>query len=87
MNNIISTTVRENFANYENNRPNRLNIPNRANLLVAFITFFVVLALLMLLGKYLWNNILVELVPGVKKANSVWQIVGLYILISLLFGR
>lgn len=52
--------------------------------LVAFLTIFVVLLLLLLVGKYLWNTVLVVLFPMVKPAKSIWQILGLSILLGLI---
>ena len=52
--------------------------------LVSSLTVIAVLLLLLFVGKYLWNNVLHVLVPGVKEAKSVWQILGLSILIMLL---
>jgi hypothetical protein len=59
------------------------NSPAR-HALVSFITVFIILALILLAGQYLWNSVLVSLVPGVKPAKSVFQILGLAILIMLL---
>jgi hypothetical protein len=58
-------------------------LPFRAAL-VSTLTVLIVLGLLLLFGKYLWNNVLHVLVPGVKEAKSVWQILGISILIMLL---
>jgi len=58
-------------------------LPFRAAL-VSFLTVLIVLLLLLLFGQYLWNNVLHVLVPGVKEAKSVWQILGISILIMLL---
>lgn len=52
--------------------------------LVSLLTVLVVFGVILFIGKYLWNNVLHELIPGVKQAKSVWQILGLAILISLL---
>ena len=52
--------------------------------LVSVLTVTAVLAILLFFGKYLWNNILHELVPAIKPAKSVWQILGISILIMLL---
>lgn len=52
--------------------------------LVSLLTLVAVLGLILLFGQFLWNNALVPLVPGVKPAKSVLQILGLAILISLL---
>lgn len=52
--------------------------------LVSFLTLLAVFALILFFGQYLWNNVLTALIPGVKPAKSIWQILGLAILISLL---
>ena len=54
------------------------------DLAAGLVTSIIVLFLVLLLGKDLWNNILVELIPAIKPAKSVWQFFGLYILIGLL---
>lgn len=51
---------------------------------VSLVTMLIVFAIILFVGKYLWNNVLHVLVPGVKEAKSVWQILGLAVLISLL---
>lgn len=58
-------------------------LPFRAAL-VSTLTVVIILGLLLLFGQYLWNNVLHVLVPGVKEAKSVWQILGISILIMLL---
>ena len=58
-------------------------LPFRAAL-VSFLTVLLVLGLLLLFGQYLWSNVLHVLIPGVKEAKSVWQILGISILIMLL---
>jgi len=52
--------------------------------LVSLITVLIILGLLLLFGQYLWNNVLHVLVPGVKEAKSVFQILGIALLIMLL---
>ncbi len=53
--------------------------------LVALLTLIVMMGLILLAGKWLWNTVLVALVPAVKPAKSIWQILGLAILIGLLY--
>ncbi len=53
--------------------------------LVAFITLVVMFLLILFVGKFLWNRVLVALVPAVKPAKSIWQILGLAVLISLMY--
>jgi len=52
--------------------------------IVAFLTLIVVFILLLILGKMLWNDVLVVLFPFVKPAKSIWQILGLSILVGLI---
>jgi hypothetical protein len=53
--------------------------------LVSMATLLIMFALILLLGKWLWNTVLVALVPAVKPAKSVWQILGLAVLIGLMY--
>ncbi len=53
-------------------------------LLVSFITLFLIFVALLFVGKYLWNNVLVDLISIAKPVKSVWQLIGLAVLISLL---
>ena len=57
------------------------------NLLGSFIALLIIIVIILFIGKILWNDVLVTLIPGIKPAKNIWQILGLYILISLLFGR
>jgi hypothetical protein len=52
--------------------------------LVSVLTAAVIFVIILFVGKFLWNSVLHELVPAIKPAKSVWQILGLAILISLL---
>ena len=52
--------------------------------LALFIAVLLHLILLLLFGKLLWNEVLVKLVSNVNRASSIWQILGLALLISLL---
>lgn len=52
--------------------------------LITVLTVFILLLITLFIGKWLWNTVLTALVPAIKPAKSVWQIMGLAILISLL---
>jgi len=56
--------------------------PGRAAL-VSFITLVIMMLIVLFIGKWLWNTVLVALVPALKPAKSVWQILGLAVLLSL----
>lgn len=56
-----------------------------AELLGGLIVTFISLLILLLVGEYLWNNVLVKVTTVVKPVKSVWQILGLVILCKLIF--
>ena len=48
------------------------------------VAYLIILMLLLSFGKYLWNDVLVNVVPAVKPIESIWELLGLQILFSLL---
>jgi len=50
------------------------------------IVMAIVLILLLLLGKYLWNHSLVPHVTILRPMESIWPLLGIMILISILHG-
>jgi hypothetical protein len=69
----------ETFAN-----PNGMISPG-ASAIGSLVAAILVFLLLLLFGQYLWNNALVPLVSVVKPAKSIFEILGVAILIALLF--
>ena len=57
------------------------------NLLVMLITSLVVLAILLTAGKYIWNEVLIQVIPGIKPLENVTQLLLLWLLLNLLFCR
>lgn len=51
---------------------------------VSIVILIGVLIALLYIGKYLWNNVLVEVVPGIRPVPSIWYILGLDILFGIL---
>jgi len=59
--------------------------PNPARLaLISLLTILILFLALLFFGKWLWNNVLVDLTTIVKPVKSVWQLLGLAVLISLI---
>ena len=58
----------------------KLAIPKLEGI-VALLLYFI---LILLFGKFLWNEVLVKLFNGVNKAKSIWDILGFAILLALL---
>ena len=55
-------------------------------LVIASVVLLVLwLVILALVGKFLWNNAAVPLIPVLRRASSIWQILGLWVLTQLLF--
>jgi len=61
--------------------------PTATDRVVAVVALVVVYALLLLLGKYLWNTCLVPAVSVVNPVKNVWHILGLSVLARLMFGN
>ena len=49
-----------------------------------FLTFLITIVILAFIGKYLWNQVVVDLFSFAKPAKSVWQILGLMVFVGLL---
>ena len=53
----------------------------------AFVALIILLVIHLAITKWLWNNVLVQLVPSIKKATSMWQLFGLTILMSFIIPK
>lgn len=54
---------------------------------IAFFFAAVIVEILVLVfGKFLWNHVLTRLVTIAKPAESIWQILGVSILLKLLYN-
>ena len=52
---------------------------------VAFVLAFIIaLVIIGFLGKYLWNEVVVDLFSFAKPARSLWQIVGLMFFLAII---
>ena len=63
------------------------NQKEAAELLTAVVVTLVVILFPLVIGRLIWDNVLTRLVSVVRKSESVWDILMLYILISLLFAK
>ena len=71
------SSTKENFVQRE------IKIDNVGEAIGLIIAIFVLLALQIILGKYIWNNFLVKVIPGVKPLHSHVQIIALFVLVRL----
>ena len=53
-------------------------------LVSSILAFLLAVAIVCLVGKWLWNNVIIELFSVAKPAKSIWQILGLMIFLSLI---
>jgi hypothetical protein len=70
------------FANPENSKEKK---DGYVELVVVLLSFFLALLILSLIGKLLWNSVVVDLVSVARPAKSFWQILGLYVFMALVF--
>lgn len=56
----------------------------KTQVIVDVVVLVIYLALVLLLGKYLWNNVLCKAVTVVKPLPNVWHFLGLVVLLMLL---
>jgi len=64
---------KENFSNYD-----------KSKIIAALVTLIVWILILLLLSKFLWNEVLCKMVTFTKPVTSVFEIVGLVILLQLI---
>jgi len=70
----------EGFSNADDNSK------NGKLLLSLVITIAIYLVLILFVGRWIWNNVLVKLVSGVNKIKNPIDLLLLSLLFSLLFG-
>lgn len=89
---VLSADTREDFYSDSKNA-SIVSSKRGMELAAAIVTFVVVILILSVVGKYLWNAVLAGDTEGTglltvaRKADTIWQILGLYILSALLFGN
>ena len=72
---FVGAQVREGFDNSEIKKLSPFG---------SLIILLIVWVLLLFFGKYLWNDVLVQLIPAIKPVKSIWQILAIHILLNLL---
>ena len=76
--NLVSRN--ENFSNLNDNGN------NKALIISYVISMVIYVALILLVGKWIWNNVLVKLVSNVNKVKNPIDLLWLHLLFSILFG-
>ena len=77
---LVSSVTGNNFVGGQNDMSDD-------NLLVSLITLVVFVVILLFVGKYIWNEVLIKLVPGINPLENPTQLLLLWVLMNMLFGR
>ena len=48
------------------------------------VSFLIAVVIISFIGKWIWNNIILDLFTVVKPVKSIWQILGLMIFLALI---
>ena len=85
---VLSADTREDFDSKQNMSRRGMELA------ASIVTFVVVILILSVVGKYLWNEVVAGatkdsrgLITIAREASSIWQILGLYIISALMFGN
>lgn len=77
----------EYFTNCNSQKEEFMNQGNNKNELKLLVYLFLMLLLVLFVGKFLWNEVAVKLISGLKPCRSVIHILGLVILLDLLLPK
>lgn len=72
----------EGFVSGDDSKEKRESYVELAAVLISFIIALIILSLI---GKLLWNGVIVDLFDCVRPAKSFMQILGLFVFTSLIF--
>jgi len=78
--NVATRAAVEGFSGNDSSERRREAYVNFVSFMLAFIIAIVILGFL---GKWLWNEVVVDLFSFAKPARSLWQIVGLMFFLSI----
>lgn len=76
----------ENFINACVNNREGFGSERMRTSVIALVSFVIVELLVLLLGQWLWNSALVDLVTIVRPVTSMWRLLGVSVLFRLMFN-
>jgi hypothetical protein len=53
-------------------------------IIASIMSFLIAVVIISFIGKWIWNNIVLDLFTIVKPVKSIWQILGLMIFLALI---
>jgi len=85
MSSIVGKAVKSGLEGFVNPNNTHEKKNSYVDLAAVLISFFISLIILSLIGKLLWNSVIVDLFTCVRPAKNFWQILGMFVFLSLLF--
>lgn len=82
---FVNLKLKENMEEQQNKNSNEQIISQ--DLITILLIIFIILFIVFILGKYCWNNYLVEAVPGIKPLTSITQFVAIWFVAQTLFTK
>ena len=83
----LQTAIKEALTNGNTKEGmNGISAWNGSEALATFIVMIIIILFILIIGKFLWNVVLCKLLTIAKPADSIWQILGLAILLNLLYA-
>ena len=79
----LSKIVAEQFTNRRRRREEFMNDEEQEQIKV-LIVLAIWLVVILFVGMWLWNNVAVKLITVAKPMTSIWQLLGLVVLIDLI---
>jgi hypothetical protein len=83
MNGVVGAVMRAGAEGFVSNGNVSQKRQAYMDFVVTLLTFVIAVLLLSFFGKFLWNNVVVDLFSFAKPAKSLWQILGLMVFIGL----
>lgn len=83
---LLTNVVRASLEGFVNKENPSAKTDAYVGLAASIISFVIALVILSLIGKLLWNGVIVDLFTFAKPARSYWQILGLYVFTALVLG-
>jgi hypothetical protein len=53
-------------------------------IIASIVSFLIAVIIISIIGKWIWNNTILDLFTFVKPVRSIWQILGLMIFLTLI---
>jgi hypothetical protein len=82
MSGLMTAITRASLEGFVDNGNSRDAKESYVALVSTLLAFFISLVILSLIGKLLWNGVVVELFSFAKPMKSFWQVLGLYIFVT-----